>query len=173
MRFLIFIISLSSFASFADSIQATFNLTAKVTASGGCTFDQKGPIVVGFGTVYYTTNGNTLKDVLPETILSSMTCVGDYAGQTQLQLTPSNTGVVNFQGNTLMQVIYDKSGAISPDLAIRLLVNDNPQDIDKAFNIDMKAQPQLKAELVQIGDGKSFISGEEFSGTATLTMTFL
>ncbi|MEG2569275.1 MAG: hypothetical protein RSA84_24010, partial [Acinetobacter sp.] len=115
----------------------------------------------------------TLKDTSPQSLTSSMSCTGDYAGQTTMQLIPTITGETDYQGVRLMQVMDDSKGVPSKDLGIRLLVNGAPQNVNEAFNVDMTAQPTLKVELVQIGNGDGFVNGAAFSAAATLTMAFL
>lgn len=90
-----------------------------------------------------------------------------------MELVPTQTGETDYQGVSLMQVMDDSSGSLSKDLAIRLLVNDVAQNMNEAFSVDMKSQPSMKVELVQIGNGDGFVSGATFSAAATLTMAFL
>lgn len=157
-----------------ESVKMNIHVKGHVVASGGCTFDTQKPPDIDFGTVRYSTlGGNTLRDTSPQLLTSAMSCTGDYAGQTTMQLIPTKTGETDYQGVTLMQVMDDDTGTVSKDLGIRLLVNDIAQNINEAFKIDMKAQPVLKVELVQIGNGDGFVNGAGFSAAATLTMTFL
>lgn len=158
----------------ADSVKMKIHVTGHIVATGSCTFDTQGPLNIDFGTVNYSTlGGNTLKDVQPQALTTSMKCSGDYAGQTTMELVPTQTGETDYQGVSLMQVMDDSSGSLSKDLAIRLLVNDVAQNMNEAFSVDMKSQPSMKVELVQIGNGDGFVSGATFSAAATLTMAFL
>ncbi|MEG0866474.1 MAG: hypothetical protein RSG77_05410 [Hafnia sp.] len=164
----------SAIVNAAESVEMKIHVTGHIRATGSCTFSKKGPLNIGFGTVLYSTlGGNTLKDTSPQSLTSSMSCTGDYAGQTTMQLIPTITGETDYQGVRLMQVMDDSKGVPSKDLGIRLLVNGAPQNVNEAFNVDMTAQPTLKVELVQIGNGDGFVNGAAFSAAATLTMAFL
>lgn len=155
-----------------DSFTMNITISGTVVATGACTFNQGGTLTVDFGTLQYSTAGgsNVLKDASPQVLASSMTCTGDTEGSTVMTLS-SNSGSVEFQGNKLLPVNYD-SGGQSKDLAIRLLVNSQIQDVNSAFAVDMKNPPQLVAEVVQTGDGSSFVNGATFSANATLVMAF-
>lgn len=157
-----------------DKFTMKINITGTVVATGSCTFNQGGLLTVGFGIVQYDTvdGTNTLKERYRQTLPSSMTCTGDTDGSATMTLFSSNGTSVEFQDNKLLPVKYDDGGVQSKDLAIRLLVNSKVQDVNSAFSVDLKAPPQLEAEVVQTGGGSSFVSGATFSANATLIMAF-
>lgn len=170
----ILILSWSAAANALEQAKVKIHVTGHIVASGTCTFDKQGPLAIDFGTVRYSTlGGNTLKETSPQALTSAMSCSGDYAGQTTMQLIPTKTGEIDFQGVSLMQVMDDDSGKLSKDLGIRLLVNNVAQNMNEAFSVDMKSQSKLEVELVQIGNGDGLVNGASFSAAATLTMAFL
>ncbi|MEB8258289.1 fimbrial protein [Enterobacter asburiae] len=157
-----------------DQFKMNINITGTVLATGACTFNQGGTVSVDFGTLQYTTTGgnNALKDGYRQPLASGMTCTGDTDGSTVMTLNSSNGGSVDYQGNRLLPVTNDASRTQSTDLAIRLLVNEQVQDVNTAFAVDMQNPPLLEAEVVQTGSGSTFVSGATFSANATLTMAF-
>ncbi len=154
-----------------DSVKFTFK--GRLIAVGNCQFINGADTTVDFKDVRYDpSNNNALDGSYKHTLESGMQCTGDIAGNTQMRLTTAYTG--SFGGYALMPVSYS-NGTISPDLMIRLRVNGVIQDINKAFNVDMRSGSQtlLEVELVKVGDGKSFVDGTTFSAAATLEMTFI
>lgn len=156
-----------------DRFTMKINITGTVVVTGSCTFNQGGTLTIDFGTVQYETvaGSNTLKDAGRQALASSMTCTGNTEGSAIMTLM-SGSSSVDFQGNKLLPVNYDNGGVQSKDLAIRLLVNSRVQDVNTAFAVDMNTPPVLEAELVQTGNGSSFVSGASFSANATLIMAF-
>lgn len=158
-----------------EEYKMTMNMRGTITASGTCKFKER-LTPIDFGEVYYSamSGSNTLKDVATKELDAVMDCSEDYFGATNMVLTPGK-GTVDYQGTKLMQVVDDSKGTVSKDLAIRLLVNSVSQNIGEDFAVDITqpSGPKLEVELVQIGNGKSFVSGATFSATATLTLNFL
>lgn len=167
-------LSVPALGDTGDKVTMKINITGTVVATGSCTFNETGPLAVDFGIVEYGTGGgkNSLMEGYRKTLTSSMTCTGDTEGSAAMTLFSGSGSIVNYQGNKLLPVKNDDGGSQSQDLAIRLLVNSDVQDINTAFAVDMNDPPQLEAEVVQIGSGSSFVSGSTFSANATLTMAF-
>ncbi|MBL5841183.1 hypothetical protein JBO41_09715 [Enterobacter asburiae] len=157
-----------------DRFTMKINISGTVVATGSCSFNQGGTLVVDFGEVQYITAGgsNTLKEGYRQALASSMTCTGDTDGSAIMTLMSGNGSSVDFQGHRLLPVKYDDGGVESKDLAVRLLVDNKVQDVNASFAVDIKTPPNLEAEVVQTGNGSSFVSGAAFSANATLIMAF-
>lgn len=158
-----------------DQFKMKINISGTVIATGKCTFDNRGELSkVSFGDVRYNnTSLRFLEGDYRRPLASNMSCSGDSAGNTQMTFSSMDNSSVSYEGKALLPVRDNNAGRQSPDLAIRLWVNGVVQNINKGFTVDMTNQPKLDAELVQIGNGKSFVSGGTFSASATLTMEFL
>lgn len=158
-----------------DQFKMKVNISGIVTVTGQCTFDQGGTLLVEYNDLLYSslTGNNTLVSTsLKKPLVGKLTCLGDSAGNPQLNLSSTNGTSVSWQGNTLLPVIIDATSKQSTSLAIKLLVDGVAQDVNTWFSVDLRKQPTLEAELVQMTDGTDFVNGSTISSLATLTMAF-
>lgn len=157
-----------------EKFSMKIDMNGFVTATGTCSFNQSGTVGISFGIVkYISSNGsNTLDKGYIQPLPASMACTGDSSGSASMKLSSSNGNEVTYQGKKLLPITIDNIGKQSPDIAVRLLVNDQSQDINTSFALNMRNPPTLEAEIVQIGNGASFTNGSSFSANATLTMAF-
>lgn len=155
-----------------DEFTMDIHISGTVVAIGACTFTQKGPVAVNFGDVEYSTAGGAhLNGSYVKTLDSGMTCSGDSAGHAQMKVDTAAGTDITYNGQTLLPVNYT-DGTTSPSLGIGLTVNGIAQNVGEWFDVDMTRPPALEARLIQVGDGKDFVSGLEFSESATLIMAF-
>ena len=155
-----------------DPIRININISGTLVANGSCTFNQGDSVSVDFGDVEFATvEGSTqLKGEYVKPLPSDMDCKGDMSGAS---LTLKTAGsLIDYQGHKLLPVNLNGSAA-SQDLAIRLTVNGEVQDINTSFTFDTVNQPSLQAELVQTGTGAGFSNGAAITASATLVMEFL
>ncbi|MCG3100570.1 MrfF [Enterobacter sp. DRP3] len=156
-----------------DQYTMQINVSGTVVANGSCHFATTSGNDVNYGDVGYSTlNGTTvLEGSFKKTLANQLQCSGDTAGHPQLKLDTNDGNSLAYQGTALLPV-KTSSGAQMTSLGIRLLVNDKPQDVGEWFDIQVTSPPTLAAELVQTGDGKDFVNGDQFTANATLTMAF-
>lgn len=156
-----------------DQFKMNINISGTVVVNGSCHFGTTTGNDVNYGDVAYSTlsGTTTLDGSYKKPLVDQLQCSGDTAGHPQLKLDTNDGNSLTYQGAALLPV-KTSAGARMSSLGIRLLVNDKPQDIGKWFDIDVKSPPPLAAELLQTGDGKDFINGDQFTANATLTMAF-
>lgn len=156
----------------SEVIKMDIAISGTVIANGSCSFTQKGPVAVSFGDVEYTTvKSNVLNGSYIKTLESGMSCSGDVEGKAQMKLDTATGKDITYNGQTLLPVTYT-DGTNSESLGIRLLVDGVVKNAGEWFDVNLTSPPVLEAELVQTGDGKEFVSGREFSESATLIMAF-
>lgn len=170
---IVLMMPMAAWADTGDQHTMNINISGTLMATGHCTFNVSGTVVVDFGDVIYTRvqGVNTLQGSYQQSLPSKMICNGDIDGKTQMKLDTTTGSDVSFEGAELLPVM-SISGTQIDSLAIRLLNNGNVQNVGEWFDIDLLNMPTLEAELVQTGDGADFSSGTTFSANATLIMAF-
>ncbi|MCW4783050.1 fimbrial protein [Enterobacter chuandaensis] len=158
----------------ADPVNLNINISGTVVANGSCTFNKGVSTTVEFAEVNFNAvdNGAVLTNNYRKSIPALMSCSGDSVGNAQMTLSSVGDNIINYEGNKLLSVRINNSNP-GKELAIRLLVNGQPQDVNTPFAVDMLLQPALQAELVQVGSGEGLISGATINASATLIMEFI
>lgn len=158
----------------ADPVNLNINISGTIVANGSCTFSGDKTANVDFKEIDFATVNNkpTLSGTYRESVPSVMTCSGDYAGKTQMSIISAGGNTVDYQGQKLLPVTVAE-GESGQEIAIRILVNGDEQDINIPFAVNMSSPPVIQAELVQVGDGSTLVSGSQINASATLVMEFL
>lgn len=156
-----------------DKFSMNINISGTVVANGECYFITATGADVHFGEVKYSTNSGVtvLEGSYKEFISDYLICDGDVEGHPQMKLDTNDGESLSYQGSALLPV-KASSGARMTSLGIRFLVNGSVQNVGEWFDIDTQSLPPLVAELVQTGDGKEFVDGDQFTANATMTMAF-
>lgn len=159
-----------------DENQLKINISGTVVATGSCLFLTPQPGDVSFGDVRYSSVAgvNNLTGSYIRPLDGRVACKGDTAGGTHFRF-ESRSGTPVSDGSHKLLPVSVGSGTNPPNvnLGIRLLVNGKVQDVDTDFSVDIKNQPTLEVELVQLNpDDNTWTNGQSITSHAILTLSF-
>jgi hypothetical protein len=171
LTFLMFVQCVVYSAYAGDNIEMKINISGSIIVTGKCTFDEGRDLLIDFGKIRFNPANNLLIDKYTKLIANSMTCSGDVSGTAKMMLSSKDGSFLDYNGRKILGVGIVGGGSNS-GLGIALKVNDQIQDINIPFAVDLMAVPVMEAELVQVDISKRLVSDNTITSSATLVMTF-